>query len=187
MAFRFSSVDGGIRPGARSRVLRSLPLLLASCLLIAVRTPVQAQGSPDAAGVQRTLPPVPAPLGFPGPEKPMGHRTVRSRFSREALSCHCILPDSPYLNRDRIREAEVYSMSKAVPGRIQSIVNIHNPSIEVHPVEGSLNTGATVILAAGGGTIRSMSDLRAPTWFPGFTITASIPSSSAIVCGGMVA
>jgi endo-1,4-beta-xylanase len=42
-------------------------------------------------------------------------------------------------------------MSKAVPGRINSIVNIHNPSIEMHTVEGGLNTGAAVILAAGGG------------------------------------
>ncbi len=42
-------------------------------------------------------------------------------------------------------------MSKAVPGRISSIVNIHNPSIEVHTVEGGLNTGTAIILAAGGG------------------------------------
>src|SRR5947207_8374742 len=60
-------------------------------------------------------------------------------------------PDSPFLNKDRVREAEEYNMSKAVPGRINSIVNIHNPSIEVHTVEGGLNTGAAVILAAGGG------------------------------------
>src|SRR5437868_1878935 len=40
------------------------------------------------------------------------------------------LPDSPQLNKDRIREAEVYNLSKAAPGRISSIVNIHNPSIE---------------------------------------------------------
>src|SRR6185369_15035172 len=37
------------------------------------------------------------------------------------------------------------------PGRINSITNIHNPSIEVHAVEGGLNTGAAIILAAGGG------------------------------------
>jgi len=42
-------------------------------------------------------------------------------------------------------------MSRAAPGRIGSIVNIHNPSIEVHLAEGGLNTGAAVILAAGGG------------------------------------
>ncbi len=38
-----------------------------------------------------------------------------------------------------------------MPGRIASIVNIHNPSIEVHTVDPGLNTGAAVILAAGGG------------------------------------
>ncbi|MFO1457990.1 MAG: alpha/beta hydrolase fold domain-containing protein [Verrucomicrobiota bacterium] len=132
-------------------MLRSLPLLLASCLLIAVRTPVQAQGSPDAAGVQRTLPPVPAPLGVPRPGETNGSPYSPQPILQGGIILPLYPPDSPYLNRDRIREAEVYSMSKAVPGRIQSIVNIHNPSIEVHPVEGSLNTGATVILAAGGG------------------------------------
>src|SRR5439155_10107899 len=59
--------------------------------------------------------------------------------------------DSPLLKQDRVREAEQYNLSKAVPGRINSIVNIHNPSIEVHTVEGGINTGAAVILAAGGG------------------------------------
>jgi endo-1,4-beta-xylanase len=38
-----------------------------------------------------------------------------------------------------------------VPGRIGSIVGIHNPSIEVHRVPASLNTGAAVIVVAGGG------------------------------------
>jgi acetyl esterase/lipase len=60
-------------------------------------------------------------------------------------------PDSPQLNKDRMREAEWYNLSKASPGRINSITNIHNPSIELHTVEGGINTGAAVILAAGGG------------------------------------
>ncbi len=38
-----------------------------------------------------------------------------------------------------------------MPGRINSIVHIHNPSIEVHLVDGGINTGAAVILIAGGG------------------------------------
>jgi len=42
-------------------------------------------------------------------------------------------------------------MSQAVPGRISSIVNIHNPSIEVHLVERGINTGAAIIVVAGGG------------------------------------
>ncbi len=60
-------------------------------------------------------------------------------------------PDSPMLNKERIREPEQYTMSKSVPGRVQSIVNVHNPSIEVHPVEPGNNTGAAIILAPGGG------------------------------------
>ncbi len=60
-------------------------------------------------------------------------------------------PDSPMLKQDRIREAEKYTKSKGMPGRVQSIVNIHNPSIEVHTVEPWASTGTTVILAAGGG------------------------------------
>jgi endo-1,4-beta-xylanase len=60
-------------------------------------------------------------------------------------------PGSPRLKADRLGEAETLTTSKTVPGRITSIVNIHNPSIEVHVVEGSLNTGTAVILAAGGG------------------------------------
>ena len=42
-------------------------------------------------------------------------------------------------------------MSQTVPGRINSIVNIHNPSIEFHPVGRAINTGAVVILVPGGG------------------------------------
>src|SRR5213076_3139703 len=60
-------------------------------------------------------------------------------------------PDSPHLRKDKIREAEKYNLSRDVPGRIGSIVNIHNPSIEVHLVDRSLNTGSAVILAPGGG------------------------------------
>jgi endo-1,4-beta-xylanase len=60
-------------------------------------------------------------------------------------------PGSPFLKADRVREAEQYNMNAAVPGRIGSIVNIHNPSIEVHLVDRGTNTGAAVILVAGGG------------------------------------
>ena len=60
-------------------------------------------------------------------------------------------PGSPFINKDRVREAEQYNLSQSVPGRINSIVNIHNPSIEVHTVDRGLNTGAAVILVPGGG------------------------------------
>jgi endo-1,4-beta-xylanase len=60
-------------------------------------------------------------------------------------------PDSPFLKKDRIAEPEVLNMQASVPGRIQSIVNIHNPSVEIHPVDKGINTGALVILVPGGG------------------------------------
>jgi endo-1,4-beta-xylanase len=50
-----------------------------------------------------------------------------------------------------VREPEQYNMSQTVPGRINSIVNIHNPSIEIHTVDRALNTGAAIILVPGGG------------------------------------
>src|ERR1041385_8082819 len=59
--------------------------------------------------------------------------------------------DSPLLKKERLGEAEVFNMQASVPGRIQSIVNIHNPSIEIHPVDKGINTGALVILVPGGG------------------------------------
>jgi hypothetical protein len=50
-----------------------------------------------------------------------------------------------------VNEPEQYMMSQSVAGRISSIVNIHNPSIEIHLVDRAINTGAAVILVAGGG------------------------------------
>jgi dienelactone hydrolase len=58
---------------------------------------------------------------------------------------------SPYLNAKRVSEAEVYTMDPVVPGRVARIVNIHNPSIEVHLAGGGNNTGTAIILAPGGG------------------------------------
>jgi len=98
-----------------------------------------------------TLAPLPAPLAIPAP----GPTNDAPYSPQPILPGGVVVPlyalDSPQLNPDRIREAEQYNMSKAVPARINSIVNIHNPSIEVHRVEGGINTGAAIILAAGGG------------------------------------
>jgi endo-1,4-beta-xylanase len=60
-------------------------------------------------------------------------------------------PSSRYLKKERLGEAEVNNLQKTVPGRIQSIVNIHNPSIEVHVVDPNNSTGAAVIVVPGGG------------------------------------
>ncbi len=97
------------------------------------------------------LPPLPAPIGVPHP----GTAGASVYAPLPILQGGVVVPlwpaGSPYLKADRVREPEVYNLSQTVPGRINSIVNIHNPSIEIHTVERGINTGAAVILVAGGG------------------------------------
>lgn len=99
----------------------------------------------------QTAPSFPAALGLPAPGPTNDAPYVPQPILHGGVVIPLFPPGSPYLNSNRVREAEQYNMSKVVPGRISSIVNIHNPSIEVHPVEANLNTGAAIILAAGGG------------------------------------
>ncbi len=106
----------------------------------------------SAVAQKAPLPPLPAPQSIPKP----GPAGTDSPYVPQAiLPGGIVVPlypaNSPFLKTDRVKEAEQYNMSQAVPGRISSIVNIHNPSIEVHLVERGINTGAVVILAAGGG------------------------------------
>ena len=103
------------------------------------------------AWAQAPLPPVPAPQSVPRPGP-----VTKAAYAPQALLPGGIVmplfaPDSPYLNAKRVREAEVYTMDPVVPGRVQRIVNIHNPSIEVHLAGGGNNTGIAIILAPGGG------------------------------------
>lgn len=115
-------------------------------ILLVITTALLAQ---DAA--RPRLAPPPSPLGVPKP----GPSTDAPYAPQPILPGGVVVPlyppGSPFLKMERVREAEQYNMSQAVPGRIGSIVNIHNPSIEWHPVDRSLNTGAVLILAAGGG------------------------------------
>ena len=97
----------------------------AATLTLAAVAPVHGQGKP-------ALPPLPAPLGVPAPAP--GHRcAVRAAADRAgrhrgaAVSARLAVAEG-----GRVREAETYNMSQSVPGRIGSIVNIHNPSIEFH-------------------------------------------------------
>ncbi len=62
-------------------------------------------------------------------------------------------PDSPFLKTNRIGEAEKYNTAtNHAKGPITNVLNIHNPSIEVHLASsGPSNTGTAIILAAGGG------------------------------------
>lgn len=112
-----------------------------------------AQAGPQAGTTASggALPAAPSAVGIPVP----GPATDAPYAPTPILAGGVIVPlypsGSPYLNMSRVREAEKYNMRKGVPGRIESIVSIHNPSIEVHTVDPARNTGAAVILMAGGG------------------------------------
>ena len=103
------------------------------------------------AAVRAALAPLPAPLGVPKPGPTNDAPYAPQPILPGGIVVPLYPPGSSFLKMERVREAEKYNMSRAVPGRISSIVNIHNPSIDMHPVEGGLHTGATIILAAGGG------------------------------------
>lgn len=97
------------------------------------------------------LPPLPAPIGVPKPGPVTDAPYAPQPILQGGVVVPLYPPGSPFLKMDRVREAEQYNLSQTVPGRINSIVNIHNPSIEVHTVDRSINTGAAVIVVAGGG------------------------------------
>src|SRR5450432_870459 len=97
------------------------------------------------------LPPLPAPQSVPKPGPVTDAPYAPMPIMAGGVVVPLYPPGSPFFKAERVREAEQYNMSQAVPGRINSIVNIHNPSIEVHTVDRGLNTGAAVILVAGGG------------------------------------
>lgn len=60
-------------------------------------------------------------------------------------------PTSPLLKHERLHEPENYNSATGGKGPITNVINIHNPSIEVHlATDRSLN-GAAVIVAPGGG------------------------------------
>lgn len=126
-----------------------LPLLLPFLAVLLAYLVAPAQSV--AQDVVSTLGTHLVPLGVPRP----GPTNEAPYAPRPILPGGTVVPlypaGSPWLKSERIREAEYYNLSKSVPGRISWITNIHNPSIEVHTVEGGINTGAAVILAAGGG------------------------------------
>jgi acetyl esterase/lipase len=134
--------------------------LLVSALAVATASAQNAPPAPPAAPPPAAatsaiphapLPPLPAPLNVPKP----GPQTDAPYAPQPILPGGVVVtlfpPDSPYLKKDKINIPEQYSMSGAVAGRISNIIHIHNPSIEVHLVDGGMNTGAAVILIAGGG------------------------------------
>ena len=131
--------------------LARIKLLAASAFLTGLIFFEASAQTPTSSAQRAPLPPVPAPLGVPKPGPTNDAPYAPQPILQGGVVLPLFPPGSPYLKMERIREAEQYSLSRSVPGRINSIVNIHNPSIEVHTVDGSLNTGSAIILAAGGG------------------------------------
>jgi hypothetical protein len=107
-----------------------------------------ASAAPKPADKPSSLP---APLGIPQP----GPATKDPYQPTPILPGGMILPlyppGSSKLDNKRVHLTEVYSLSQSAPGRVNNITVIHNPSIEIHTVDGGANTGTTIILAAGGG------------------------------------
>ncbi|MEO6236422.1 MAG: alpha/beta hydrolase [Vicinamibacterales bacterium] len=129
-------------------------LPLAACLVmsLAVTEAAVAQAPPSTSRPPRSVlgaTPAPQRVAAPGPatDQPYAPQAILPG----GIVVPIYPPDSPLLKAARIREAEVYNMTGAAPGRIASIVNIHNPSIELHRVPAGINTGAAVIVVAGGG------------------------------------
>lgn len=118
--------------------------------------------------LSQALPPLPAPMSVPKPAA----ATDAPYAPQAILPGGVVIPlwpaNSPMLKAAKVREPEVYNMSQVVPGRIQSIIGIHNPSIEFHPVERGLNTGAVIILAAGGGHNTLNVGNESADWVPFF-------------------
>ena len=122
---------------------------IALCLLPMARI-VIAQDTPKPTATA-ILPSLPAALGVPQPGPTNDAPYAPQPILQGGVVIALYPPGSPFLKADRVHESEQYNMSKAAPGRISSIVNIHNPSIEVHRAEGGINTGTALILVAGGG------------------------------------
>jgi endo-1,4-beta-xylanase len=129
------------------------PAFAALLLTALAVTNGSAQNTPPpvTAAPRATLAPLPAALAVPKPGPANDAPYAPLPILPGGVVVPLYPPGSPFLKAERVREAEQYNMSQAVPGRINSIVNIHNPSIEVHTVDRGLNTGAAVILVAGGG------------------------------------
>lgn len=95
--------------------------------------------------------PTPTPQMIPGPAVATDEPYQPQALLPGGIVMPVFPPDSSFLNASRVREAEIYEMHGQVPGRIQRLKNVHVPSIEVHPVERNLSTGAAIILMPGGG------------------------------------
>ena len=107
--------------------------------------------APAPAQTKAPLPPLPAPQAVPKPASDTGQPYAPQAILPGGVVVPLFAPGSPHLKADKVHIPEVYNMSQSVPGRIGNVVSIHNPSIEVHTVDKSLNTGTAIILIPGGG------------------------------------
>ena len=123
-----------------------IPMFVIGSCLSATGVNAQEVGLIAAADVV-----IQQPLAIPAPGPATDQPYVPQPILQGGIVVPLYPPNSAFLNQQRIKEAEKYNLSSNVPGRISSIVNIHNPSIEVHLVEKGINTGAAIIVAAGGG------------------------------------
>jgi acetyl esterase/lipase len=126
--------------------------LIPCFVLLGLSSPAAKVLSSDAEptlAAAAALAPLPQPMSVPTP----GPRTDAPYAPQAILPGGVVVPlyppGSAYLNQSKVREPEKYFMWG--PGEIGAIVSIHNPSVEFHPGNSALNTGATIILAAGGG------------------------------------
>lgn len=119
--------------------------------LVARATALFAADLAPSAEPPAPLPPLPAPMNVPKPAPATAAPYAPQPILPGGVVVPLFPPDSPYLKKQRLNEAEVYNLNGAAPGRIASIVNIHNPSIEFHAGNRALNTGVAVIVVAGGG------------------------------------
>jgi endo-1,4-beta-xylanase len=118
---------------------------IAFAILASLSTAFAADTSPAA------LPPLPPAQNIPKPGPVSDAPYAPQPILAGGVVVTLFPPGSPYLKAEKVREAEVYNLTGSSPGRIASIVNIHNPSIEFHAGNRALNTGAAVIVVAGGG------------------------------------
>ena len=129
--------------------MRTGPISIAcSALLLSATVASTAQPAPRVGGASVSTA---VPAGVPAPGPATAEPYAPQPIVAGGIVVTLYPPDSAMLNKERVREAEKYTMTRGVPGRIQSIVNVHNPSIEVHTVEPGNNTGAAVIVTPGGG------------------------------------
>jgi acetyl esterase/lipase len=129
-----------------------LSLLSRSAAIFAADAAAPATTPAAAAPVTSAgLPPLPPPMNIPKPGPVTDGPYQPQPILPGGVVVPLFPPDSPYLKKEKVREAEVYNLNGGAPGRIQSIVSIHNPSIEFHAGNGALNTGTAIIVVAGGG------------------------------------